>query len=108
MSNEKWFPSDLILIKNVNYRRVEEAGRSAVEQHNRRSGNSFIYKSVVNGLTDMINDHPGPRFYIIVIEALNDDGIHWSYIAKVLHFWFHHRGPFLFWFEDAFKDFNKH
>ena len=75
MSREDILPSNPI--KYVNDEKVQHAGWSAVEQHNKRSGNSFIYKSVVNGLSDMINDHSGPRLYIIVIEALNNDGIPW-------------------------------
>ena len=108
MSCEDVLPSNLNPIKDVNHIHVQDAGWSAVEQHNKRSGNSFIYKSVVNGLSDMINDHSGPRLYIIVIEALNNDGIPWSYIAKIQHFGLHPKIPFLLSFEDVLKDFNKH
>ena len=48
----------------------------------------FIYKRIVNGLFRLIN--VVEPFYILVIEAINDEGIHWSFIAKVKKFLFMH------------------
>ena len=77
------FPSDLVPIKDVNEEHVQKVGRFAVEQHNKDEGHRFIYKRVVNGLYGpMIGWRD--KYYIIVIEAINDHGFHWSYIAKVV------------------------
>ena len=107
MSHEKVFPSDLVPIKNVDDEKVQAAGRFAVEEHNRRGGHNFIYKRVVNGLSSP-NISAEPQYYILVLEAINDKGIPWSYIAKVQYHWILRIAPFLFSFEDVLKDFNKH
>ena len=82
MSCEK-FPSDLVPIKDVNEKVVQIVGRFAVDKHNSSGGHHFIYKGVVNGLYGPIIEW-GPNYFILVIEAINDHGFHWSYIAKVV------------------------
>ena len=106
MSHEEVFPSDLVPIKDVNDEKVQAAGRFAVRENNRRDGHNFIYKRVVNGLSNP-NIDAEPKYYIIVIEATDDDGNPCSYIAKVEYYWIFRRAPFLFSFEDVLKDFNK-
>ena len=75
-------PSNLVPIKDVSVEEVERVGWFAVEEHNKNDGHHFIYKRVVNGLYSPIIGL-GPKYYIIVIEAINDLGFHLSYIAKV-------------------------
>ena len=82
MSDEEVLPSDLVPIKDVNDQPVHIIGRFAVEEHNRKGGHHFIYERVVNGLCSVDNFELF-KCYIVVIEAKNDDGFHWSYIAKV-------------------------
>ena len=94
MSSEIVLPSDLVPIKDVNDEHVQDAGRSAVEANNEWGGHCFVYKRVVNGRSEPIIEFK-PKFYITVIEVINDDGIPWSYIAKVQHFGLHKRAPFV-------------
>ena len=85
MSWENVLPSNLVPIKDVKEDEVERAGRFAVEEHNSSGGHHFVYKRVVNGLYGPIISWDR-RYFIIVIEAINDHGFHWSYIAKVKRF----------------------
>ena len=102
------FPPVPFPIRDVNHQKVQQAARAAVEWKNKQ-GHCLIYKRVVNGLSDIIdNPLPNHQYYILVIETINDDGIPWSYIAKVKHFGFNMRLPWVFSFEDVLKDFNKH
>ncbi|XP_022964757.1 psbP domain-containing protein 6, chloroplastic-like [Cucurbita moschata] len=73
MSGKEEFPSNLVPIKDVNEEEVQKAGRFAVKQYNEEHGHHFIYKGVVNGLYAPIIDG-NPKYFIIVIEAVNDDG----------------------------------
>ena len=85
MSCGEVFTLNLIPIKDVNKEIVQRAGKFVVEENNRIHGHRFIYKHVVNGLSDP-NINVEPRFYIIMIEVINDDGIHWSYITNVKYY----------------------
>ena len=106
MSCEKVLPSNLVPIKDVNDEQVQRVGRIAVQMNNERRGHHFVYKRVVNGLFDPSLHEP--KFHIIVIEVINDDGIPWSYVAKVDFYVFAFPNHILYSFEDVFKDFNKH
>ena len=106
MSCENVLPSNLVPIKDVNDEHVQKAAKFAVNMNNESSGHRFIYKRVVNGLVNpSVRD---PKFYILVIEVINDDGIPWSYIAKLDYFVMGRPGHKLYSFEDVLKDFNKH
>ncbi|XP_022926152.1 uncharacterized protein LOC111433339 isoform X3 [Cucurbita moschata] len=107
MSFEEVVPSDLFPIKDVNCRKVQEAARFAVEWKN-KGGHRLIYKRVVNGLSDNTDSHAHHQYYILVIEAINDDGIPWSYIAKVKHFGGNGKEPHVFSVEDVLKNYKKH
>ena len=107
MSCKDMFPSDLFPIKDVNHKKVQEVARFVVKLKNESGGHCLIYKRVVNGLSDKIdNALHAHQYYILVIEAINDDGIPWSYIAKVKHFGLNLIDPYVFSFEDVLKDFN--
>ena len=107
MSCVEVLPSHLIPIKDVNEERVQQAGRFAVGENNKINEHRFIYKRVVNCLYNGIKASTHSTF-IIVIEVINDDGIPWSYIAKVqYHYWPFLRPPILCFFEDVLKDFIK-
>ena len=77
------FPPNLVPIKDVNEEVVQIVGRFAVDKHNSSGGHHFIYKRVVNGLHGPIWGFHH-KYYIIVIEAINDYGFNWSYIVKVV------------------------
>ena len=85
MSGLEEFPSNLVPIKDVNDKQVQRAGRFAVDRHNKNVGHHFSYKGVVNGVYNPIIGGD-LKYFIIVIEAINDDGFRWSYIAKVVWF----------------------
>ena len=67
------FPLDLFPIKDVNHEKVQQATRAAVTWYNEIYGHCFIYKRVVNGLSDSIDNHVHHQYYILVIEAINDE-----------------------------------
>ena len=96
--------SGLIPIKDVNEYDVEGAGRFAVLENNKNGGHRFVYKRVVNGLSGLINEGRN-KLFILVIEAINDDGISWSYIAKVKSFVGIFFLPILISFDDVLKGF---
>ena len=106
MSCEKVLPSNLVPIKDVNDEHVQNAGKFAVGRNNEWGGHHFVYKRVVNGLFDP--SIPDPKFYILVIEVINDDGIPWSYIAKLDYFVLRRPDHRLYSFEDVLKDFKEH
>ena len=110
MSSGEVCPSiPLPVIKDVNDKEVQEAAKFAVEENNRIGGHCFIYKRVVNGLLyGMANIHIVIKEYILVIEVQKDDGIPWSYIAKVRFNVRPLNEMYLESFEDALKDFNRH
>ena len=84
MSCVSVFPFDEAPIKDVNDLIVQRAARFVVEEINRRGKHHLIYKRVVNGL---FYDLSGRCIvYILVIEAINEHCIPWSYIARVEHF----------------------
>ena len=107
MSSEEVFPSHLFPIRDVNHENVQQAARAAVGWKNKH-GHRLIYKRVVNGLFHKVDNTRGHQYFILVIEAMNDDGIPWSYIAKVKHYGFNMKAPWVFSFEDVLEDFNKH
>ena len=108
MMSEVVLPSNLVPIKDVNVEKVQNIGRFAVEMNNWIGGCPLIYKRVVNGMSSQIKVRLPRMLYIIVIEAINDDRISRSYIAKVDVFIFHELPHNLLSFEDVLKDFYEH
>ena len=87
---------------NVNEEKLQKVGRFAMEVYNKNS-ERLIDLRVVNGLPYTINGDK-IRIFIIVIEAINDDGIPWSYNAKVEYYVFNPMMPQLLSFSNIFLE----
>lgn len=67
-------------IKDINDPRVQEVGKYAVDEHNKKTGGNLIFERVVNGLRQVLRE----TIYVIVIEAKTAEEINWTYEAKVI------------------------
>ncbi|XP_022926150.1 uncharacterized protein LOC111433339 isoform X2 [Cucurbita moschata] len=108
MSCEPVFPPVPYAIRGVNHKKVQEAAEAAIKWKNEKERRCLIYKRVINGLSDSKCNHEDSQHYVLVIEAINDDGIPWSYIAKVKHFGGNGKEPHVFSVEDVLKNYKKH
>ena len=76
---------NFVPIKDVNEEEVQRVARFVMKAIDENRPSWLIYKRVVNGLYALLDSNidGGPKLFIIVIEAIDDNGIPWSYIAKV-------------------------
>uniref|UniRef100_A0A9I9EIT9 Cystatin domain-containing protein n=1 Tax=Cucumis melo TaxID=3656 RepID=A0A9I9EIT9_CUCME len=73
-------------IVDVNSPTVVEAGKMAVEEHNKKENDNLVFVRVVSGLTPRVIVGILLWSYIIVIEAKTCSGYPVAYVAEIVKY----------------------
>ncbi|KAE8648095.1 hypothetical protein Csa_004720 [Cucumis sativus] len=86
MSCVQVLPNTHDLIKDVHSPNVIEAGKIAVDEHNKKENDNLVFTRVVSGLAPRAIIGTILWSYILVIEAKNCDGYPVAYVAKIVKY----------------------
>ena len=76
-------PNALKLIEDVHSPNVVEAGKIAVEEHNKKENDNLVFIRVVTGYQHLALPWIKLSSYILVIEAKTCDGYPLTYVVEI-------------------------